>query len=85
MFDIAIVQNVAEQPQRIETGPVQFRGDWPGLFIRGDDCVHLAASISTLTQWLQTYGSRPQVMQVMKEIGDLQDLKAAMLQTVGQQ
>lgn len=26
--------------RRVETGPVQFGDDWPGLFIRGDDCAH---------------------------------------------
>jgi hypothetical protein len=24
--------------KRIETGPVQFNDDWPGIFIRGDEC-----------------------------------------------
>lgn len=24
---------------RVETGPVQFNDDWPGLFIRGDNAV----------------------------------------------
>lgn len=26
---------------RIKTGAMRFRGDWPGLFIRGDDCMGL--------------------------------------------
>ena len=26
---------------RVETGPVQFGKDWPGLFIRGDDCMRM--------------------------------------------
>lgn len=30
---------------RVETGAVQFGDDWPGLFIRGDDCMVLAATI----------------------------------------
>ena len=28
--------------ERVETGPVQFRDDWPGIFIRGDEASHLA-------------------------------------------
>ena len=27
--------------ERVETGAVQFGNDWPGLFIRGDDCLQL--------------------------------------------
>lgn len=27
-----------EDGQRVETGPVQFGNDWPGVFIRGDEC-----------------------------------------------
>jgi hypothetical protein len=26
---------------RVETGALQFGEDWPGLFLRGDDCLHL--------------------------------------------
>lgn len=25
--------------KRVETGPTQFGDDWPGVFIRGDDCL----------------------------------------------
>lgn len=27
---------------RLETGPVAFGDDWPGCFIRGDNCAHYA-------------------------------------------
>jgi hypothetical protein len=27
--------------ERIETGALQFYDDWPGMFIRGDDCIWL--------------------------------------------
>lgn len=33
---------------RVETGPKQFGGDWPGVFIRGDDALCFAASIRRL-------------------------------------
>lgn len=29
-----------EDGGRVETGPVQFGDDWPGLFIRGDNAAH---------------------------------------------
>jgi hypothetical protein len=33
---------------RVETGAVQFGNDWPGLFVRGDEAVHLAWCIEKL-------------------------------------
>lgn len=39
---------------RIETGPVQFNDDWPGIFIRGDNsgyyALHLKEAIERLEQ-----------------------------------
>lgn len=35
------VRVLPEQKQRVETGAIQFGGDWPGLFMRGDDCISL--------------------------------------------
>ncbi len=34
--------------KRPDTGPMQFHGDWPGVFIRGDEALHFAAMI----EWL---------------------------------
>jgi hypothetical protein len=31
-----------EDGERVETGPLQFEGDWPGVFIRGDNALHFA-------------------------------------------
>lgn len=31
--------------KRIETGVVQFDGDWPGVFIRGDEALAMASLI----------------------------------------
>lgn len=33
---------------RVETGPVQFGDDWPGIFIRGDNAMHYALALSSL-------------------------------------
>jgi hypothetical protein len=33
---------------RIETGPVQFNDDWPGVFIRGDNAAFMALALSTV-------------------------------------
>ena len=32
----------------VPTGPMQFRDDWPGLFIRGDDAASLASELEEL-------------------------------------
>lgn len=36
----------------IPTGALQFKQDWPGLFIRGDDAIGVAAAIRQLQQRL---------------------------------
>lgn len=33
---------------RIETGPIQFGNDWPGLFIRGDECFAIRIALENL-------------------------------------
>lgn len=33
---------------RLNTGAVQFDNDWPGLFIRGDDCMELRFIIKNI-------------------------------------
>jgi hypothetical protein len=41
---------------RVETGAVQFGDDWPGLFVRGDNCMGYAMSLSRM---LKAYESLP--------------------------
>lgn len=36
-----IIRKLPEMDNRVETGAVRFGDDWPGLFIRGDDCLQL--------------------------------------------
>ena len=36
----------------VPTGAVQFQGDWPGLFIRGDDAIFLRSAIRQLQERL---------------------------------
>lgn len=36
------VQRFSGNPKRVETGPMQFGTDWPGVFIRGDNALYLA-------------------------------------------
>ncbi len=32
---------------RVETGPVQFNDDWPGVFIRGDNAAYYAMMLES--------------------------------------
>lgn len=37
-----MTQKIPYEGERVETGPVQFGDDWPGVFIRGDHCLWYA-------------------------------------------
>lgn len=36
------------QDERVETGVTRFGDDWPGLFVRGDDCAAYALYLSNV-------------------------------------
>jgi hypothetical protein len=42
------IKNIDHSGPRVETGPVQFGHDWPGVFIRGDNALHHAYQLSIL-------------------------------------
>jgi hypothetical protein len=47
------------QESRVETGPMQFGDDWPGVFIRGDEALfmaqHIEQSLTLLpAEWFAT-------------------------------
>ncbi|MEG1347698.1 MAG: hypothetical protein RSD49_06550 [Hafnia sp.] len=51
------IQLLPDHPERVETGPVQFGNDWPGIFLRGDcacgtafDLVSKAAKVAQDSQ-----------------------------------
>ena len=56
--------------RRLRTGCFQDEGDWPGYFIRGDDCMGLVAAIRQLERYFETHGL-PEELQ--KPMGDLMD------------
>lgn len=39
---------MANEQQRPETGPLEFEGDWPGVFIRGDNAFGYALALEML-------------------------------------
>ena len=42
------MQTVTGQAVRIETGPLKFPDDWPGVFIRGDEALGYAGELRVL-------------------------------------
>ncbi len=40
----------------IPTGAMQFENDWPGLFIRGDDCLQLLWELQHMREWIGSNG-----------------------------
>lgn len=44
------MRRLPQQEQRVETGPVQFGDDWPGIFIRGDNAGYYAMILKTLIE-----------------------------------
>lgn len=44
------MRNLPGQDPRVESGALQFGDDWPGLFIRGDQCLHYLHCIRTALQ-----------------------------------
>ena len=39
--------------QRVETGVIQFGDDWPGVYVRGDNALHMALLMRTAAQALR--------------------------------
>lgn len=47
------VDAVLNRNDRIETGPVQFNDDWPGVFIRGDNALFYGMALKSLLAMLK--------------------------------
>ncbi len=39
------IRKLLAQERRVETGPIQFGEDWPGVFIRGDNAAYYALAL----------------------------------------
>lgn len=42
------VRKFDEQKERVETGPIQFGDDWPGVFFRGDNALYFGYMLNSL-------------------------------------
>jgi hypothetical protein len=50
------------------TGPMQSEGDWPGVFIRGDDALCYAIALTKLTEKLGAVGQQDPDLLVRHDI-----------------
>jgi hypothetical protein len=53
--------------KRIETGPLRFGSDWPGVFIRGDDALGWSGTLRHLAQ----HGDSIQREHALNKLADL--------------
>ena len=47
-----IKQLETSDEQRIETGPIKFNDDWPGLFMRGDDAMRCSMMLKKVLAYI---------------------------------
>jgi hypothetical protein len=43
-----MITKLPAQAERVETGPLQFGDDWPGVFIRGDNALFYARALAAV-------------------------------------
>lgn len=65
-----MLRQLPHQADRVETGPVKFGQDYPGLFIRGDQCLWMASAVKLAQDAAQASGN-PLLMNDMNRLADL--------------
>src|SRR5690242_7878245 len=72
-----IQQLPATSPFRLATGPARAAGDWPGVFIRGDDSIGYAGHIRTVLNFTKRNSTkRSSVLEISaKECSALVELQ----------
>ena len=50
LLEHVVMLSMPEGVQRVETGAVQFGDDWPGVYVRGDNALHMASLMRTAAQ-----------------------------------
>jgi hypothetical protein len=55
---------------RVETGALQFGDDWPGLFIRGNDCIQYASMLRFASRVLRE-NNKPIIPNRLEELADI--------------
>lgn len=51
------IRKFPKQEKRVETGPIQFGDDWPGVFIRGDNAAYYAFTLKSMIEYKRKNGS----------------------------
>ena len=51
---------------RVETGVIQFEGDWPGIFIRGDEALGFAARLTAVLRGDANHDATQQVFELCR-------------------
>jgi len=72
------IRKVPAIEPRVETGAVQFGGDWPGTFIRGDNAFQYAKALQRVLEFCELHGS-PDTITLAVCRGLLSDLESAAL------
>ncbi len=67
------------EPQRVETGPIQFGDDWPGVFIRGDNALQYAMVLEQAVQCVSKKDQHEFMLQIMVLRGLVETLKSCMV------
>lgn len=52
-LDGVVMLPLPEGLERMESGPIQFGDDWAGVFIRGDNAIHMAMLMNTAAEALR--------------------------------
>lgn len=55
------ILQIPAQPQRVETGPMQFGDDWPGVFIRGDRAFAIMLDLQVALASADAYTAIPPI------------------------
>ena len=56
--------------ERTQTGAIQFDDDWPGLFLRGDDCGSLAVLLNFVMKETKYEGIKKGLKEIIDMICD---------------
>jgi hypothetical protein len=71
--------------RRVETGGLQINGDWPGLFIRGDDAAYLLTCIDNLMENMSTDEKNKNVFMLAQLQGISDTIKSEVIVNYGTQ
>lgn len=63
------MRQLPEQKERVETGVVCFGDDWPGVFVRGDDCFGYLLALESVLDGSTDVIAREMVKELAQLLG----------------